>query len=439
MSTGTLPGLLLERAKTTPNAPAIRFHDLGIWEEETWSSLADRVRAVGNGLAALGIVRGDVVALAARNHPSWIVADLAIQGLGAVTLALDPDFSPATVGFLLEANGAVAAITGDQEQYDKVADARSTLPRLRNVVVIDTRGIRHLDRQTALAEDDGHAAGTTWARIVNLGGSSGVSDAWTATAAALDEDEIVTVEVHVERDAHGGSVVRTTSATSRDLRDAANDLALRLGAHSGDDLYPIASFADPVERTLGEVLALHVGTVVNIGAGGALTRLESQQVQPTIAHIPAERLRAMRAEVEQRRARRGIRRIAVDRVLRDSGTVSRSSMLDLRVTQLLLAGLAVASVIVHRTLVDRSGLLRLGIIASLASTVAAILIGGGFAVRPFIRKTLGLSRAHSLLTSPDADTDTIRFLGALRLNPILERRSVASGSEASRPEGAADS
>jgi hypothetical protein len=52
-----------------------------------------------------------------------------------------------------------------------------------------------------------------------------------------------------------------------------------------------------------------------------------------------------------------------------------------------------------------------------------VLIGGGFAVRPFVRKAYGLSRAHSLLTGPDADTETIRFLGALHLHPILERRS----------------
>ena len=38
-------------------------------------------------------------------------------------------------------------------------------------------------------------------------------------------------------------------------------------------------------------------------------------------------------------------------------------------------------------------------------------IVGGFAVRPFIRKSYGLARAHSLLTSPDIDTETVRFLG----------------------------
>ena len=47
----TLPGLLVERARTRPERVAFRAKELGIWRETTWRELAARVAALACGLA----------------------------------------------------------------------------------------------------------------------------------------------------------------------------------------------------------------------------------------------------------------------------------------------------------------------------------------------------------------------------------------------------
>jgi len=47
----TLPGLLVERARTRPERIAFRAKALGIWRETVWRELATRVGALACGLA----------------------------------------------------------------------------------------------------------------------------------------------------------------------------------------------------------------------------------------------------------------------------------------------------------------------------------------------------------------------------------------------------
>ncbi len=424
----TLPGLLLARAAAAPSAQALRHHHLGIWEPLSWSSLAERTRNLGNALVALGIGEQEVVGLLAANEPRWIAADLAVQGLGAITLAIDPGFSPGTVVTLLQTHAASTVIVGDQQQYDKVADSLRLLPLLRRIIVMEARGIRILD------EPDDEVRSGVSAPAVEVEGrlvrafdsleadGAHQPDVWTQRATTLDPAWTCTVEAHLDRSTGGAPALRAHPATSASLLAAADDLAERLGAHAGDELYPVASFADPVERSLSVAMTLRVGAVLNIGEGGLLQSLELRSVQPTIAHLPAAHLHGIRDDIERRRATRGLRKFAVDRLLNGQGKMSASAVGDRRVTFGLLATVLGAAVLIHRLLVNQHGLIRIGIIALLASVVGIVLVVGGYGVRPFVRRAYGLGSAHSLLTSPDLNEETRHFLGALHLAPIIEQR-----------------
>ena len=428
----TLPGLLLDRANLTPAGQALRHHHLGIWEPRSWRVLADETRDVGNGLFDFGVKAGDVVGLVATNQPMWIAADLAIQGLGAITLAIDPGFSPGTVVTLMQTHAASTVVVGNQEQYDKVMDSVHLLPLLQRVVVIETRGIAEFNPasgEMVTARTINDKSVITLAELQQRGGR--VNDAWTPSATSLDTTTPCTVEAHLDR-SQSVATLRAHSATSHELIAAADELATRLGAHAGDELYPIASFADPVERLLSLAMMLRVGAVLNIGEGGLLQSLEVRSVQPTIAHLPASLLKGIREDVQRRQAKRGLRHVAVGRLLDGEGTKSVSALTDRRVTFGMLSALAVGSIVVHRLLVDQHGLIRLAIIAAMSLVVGAVLVFGGFAVRPFVRRAYGLGAAHSLLTSPDIDADTQRFLGALKLTPILEQR-VPQPNSSARP------
>ncbi|HZV22097.1 MAG TPA: hypothetical protein VE986_11200, partial [Hyphomicrobiales bacterium] len=55
----SIPQLFLERVEQRPKEVAFRYKDLGLYQEVTWESYRDRVKAFSLGLAHLGIQPGD--------------------------------------------------------------------------------------------------------------------------------------------------------------------------------------------------------------------------------------------------------------------------------------------------------------------------------------------------------------------------------------------
>src|SRR5882724_10106018 len=138
----TLPGRLVERARTRPERVAYRAKELGIWRETTWRELAARVGALACGLAReYGIARGETVAIIGNPCPEWTVADLAAQALGAITYGMYPTSAPGEVRRLLQHGGASLIVAEDQEHLDKTLAVLDECPTVRAVLVIDPRAL----------------------------------------------------------------------------------------------------------------------------------------------------------------------------------------------------------------------------------------------------------------------------------------------------------
>src|SRR5499427_2979874 len=138
----TLPGLLVERARTRPERVAFRSKELGIWRETTWRELAARVAALACGLAReYRIAAGETVAIIGNPCPEWTIADLAVQALGAITYGVYPTSAPGEVRHLLQHGGASLIVVEDQEHLDKTLEVLDQCPDVRAVLVIDTRAL----------------------------------------------------------------------------------------------------------------------------------------------------------------------------------------------------------------------------------------------------------------------------------------------------------
>src|SRR4249919_2918024 len=81
----TIPRLLDELAARYGAGEAL----VGSGQRFTYASLRDEVRAFAKGLHALGVRKGDKIAILMGNKPEWIVADLAICLLGGVMVAVN--------------------------------------------------------------------------------------------------------------------------------------------------------------------------------------------------------------------------------------------------------------------------------------------------------------------------------------------------------------
>jgi long-chain acyl-CoA synthetase len=149
----TFPRHLLAHAKVRPLRPAFREKYLGIWQTWNWSQVADEVRALACGLAALGFERGMNLAIIGDNRPRLYWAMLAAQSIGGVPVPLYQDAPAADMAFVLDNAEIAFAIVEDQEQVDKLLELRTNNPGLSHIAYEDSRGMRHY-RQAGLMSFD---------------------------------------------------------------------------------------------------------------------------------------------------------------------------------------------------------------------------------------------------------------------------------------------
>src|SRR5712691_1049995 len=139
----TFPKLLLERTRQHPDKIAMREKDLGIWQAWTWRQMYEEVRALSCGLAAMGLARGDKVAIIGDNRPQLYWAMVAAQCLGGVPVPLYQDAVAEEMQFVLEHAETRFAVVEDQEQVDKLLAVQERCPKLEKMIYDDQRGLRH--------------------------------------------------------------------------------------------------------------------------------------------------------------------------------------------------------------------------------------------------------------------------------------------------------
>jgi long-chain acyl-CoA synthetase len=137
----TLPQALVHQARHAAGRVAIRQKRHGIWKPLTWAQLHQRAVHVGLGLAALGVEPGAHVGVLAENRVEWLLSQLGAGLVGAVTVGVYPTSPTNEVAYVLGHADAQVVVCEDQEQADKVLDARAQLPALRAVVVMEAKGL----------------------------------------------------------------------------------------------------------------------------------------------------------------------------------------------------------------------------------------------------------------------------------------------------------
>ncbi len=263
----SLPAVLLERAAATPGRTAMRKKHLGLWSPYTWADYAGRAAAIGVGLRHLGVTAGDRVAVHSENRPAWLLCDLGVQGIGAVTVGIYPTSPAAEVEYLLGHSGARVLVVEDEEQLDKALAVRDRLPDLDHIVVVDPRGV-----------DRGDGALMTLAGLEELGrADGGPADTFAVAVAALDPD--------------APAVIVYTSGTTgppkgamlshRNLLAAAASSTRSFAVGPDDEVLSYLPLCHIAERLVSGVNGVTAGYVVNFGEGGDALAQDLREVQPT--------------------------------------------------------------------------------------------------------------------------------------------------------------
>jgi long-chain acyl-CoA synthetase len=105
-------------AAADPDAVALRT--VGGAQEITWREYADRVRRIAGGLAALGVGRGDTVALMMVNRPEFHLCDTAVLHLGATPFSVYNTLAPDQIAYLFS-NAENRVVFCEEQFADRVA------------------------------------------------------------------------------------------------------------------------------------------------------------------------------------------------------------------------------------------------------------------------------------------------------------------------------
>ena len=172
----TLGALLDELATAQPGAEAIVYRG----ERLTYAGWRAQVDAVARAFLALGVERGDRVALLLPNRPEWLVTSFAAATLGAVTVAISTFSAPPEIAWALEHARPRVIVTMEAFRGRTYLDAvrglvpelaaaapgalrSARLPELRAVVSIDPRPTDGVESWAGLlAHGAGVRAGRRW-------------------------------------------------------------------------------------------------------------------------------------------------------------------------------------------------------------------------------------------------------------------------------------
>lgn len=138
--------------------PALHRRRDGRWEALRFSDVAERGRAIAAGLAALGVERGDRVAVLSETRVEAVLADLGILAAGGVAAPVYQTCTPRECEHVLRDSGAVLVFCDGEEQVRKVHAVRVRAPELRGIVRFDGAATHESERTLAEVEALGRAA-----------------------------------------------------------------------------------------------------------------------------------------------------------------------------------------------------------------------------------------------------------------------------------------
>lgn len=101
-----------------------------------WADIFARIQSVGSSLLAMGVKKGDRVAVYSNNSGEMLVWELAVMGIGALSVPIFAGYYPPQVDFILEHSEAKTILVHDGAQVMTLLDAPHQR-RLAKIVLVE--------------------------------------------------------------------------------------------------------------------------------------------------------------------------------------------------------------------------------------------------------------------------------------------------------------
>ncbi|MEA3394710.1 MAG: AMP-binding protein, partial [Pseudomonadota bacterium] len=267
----TLPQMLRQQAQAMPARIAIRQKDFGIWKPVRWDAYYQRACHFGLGLRALGLLAGGHVGVISENRIEWVLAQMGAGLVGAVTVGVYPTSPTPEVAYVVAHADIEVMVCEDQEQTDKVLAALDELPRLRRIVVMETKGLRSFAPEMRQLI-------STFDEVEQLGAASGNSALIDEALTHQTLDDI-------------GLMIYTSGSTGkpkgamisyRNIRGVVPGIVERLGLSADTTHLSYLPLCHVAEQMLTTFVPVYVGSQVNFGESIRTVQEDLREVAPTM-------------------------------------------------------------------------------------------------------------------------------------------------------------
>ncbi len=270
LSGKTLGQFFLDRVAERGDAVALREKDFGIWQSVTWNQYLEHVRRFALGLKALGLKRGDHLAIISENCREWLYADIATICLGGVTVGVYPTSPYPEVHYVVKHSDSRFVVCEDQEQTDKILEVIDDLPEVVKIIVMDMKGLRRYGRERIMSFAEVEALGAELER---------------------KEPELFQRELDQGKPEDVGIMVYTSGTTGppkgamishTNVEAMTAATAQAIGASSGDTVVSYLPLCHVAERIFSLFLPLYLGSTVNFAENVGTIQADLREIGPTV-------------------------------------------------------------------------------------------------------------------------------------------------------------
>lgn len=262
----TLPELLQWRAARTPQGEAFRQYDEGrrAWASICWRDFAERVGRFTRAMGALGVQRGERVAVLLPNVLDAVSVDQAVLALGCAPVPMHAIDNPASIAYILADSEAALLVADTKEQWQAIAATGAVPATLRYVV------IRECDKPS------GESGPLVLPMDVWL--ARGETAAVAEAIAGPDEEDLAALVYTSGTTGKPKGVMLTHRNVLANVKAIMEHLQAR-----GDDVFlSFLPLSHTFERTCGYYLAVACGACVAFARSVQQLAEDMKTVRPTI-------------------------------------------------------------------------------------------------------------------------------------------------------------
>lgn len=145
--------LLSYQLATYPQPDCLAAKVDGQWQKYSTQDVQDYANKISLGLLKLGISKNDKVAIISFNRPEWVLTDLGIQQIGAISVPMYPTITIEDYRYIFNDAEVKAIFVADATLYQKVVAATSGMEGIKEIYTYDeVQGAKNWKEVLTLSE-----------------------------------------------------------------------------------------------------------------------------------------------------------------------------------------------------------------------------------------------------------------------------------------------